>query len=363
MNLTTIYTTLLVISLLFLIAQLLVREKQIAHIMFALFCGSIAIMATKKVSGETLGAYQYLIGMGACATCNGYWLLSRCLFREKRAILLPHITIAIVIAVLIMANQGYLFVSGITPVLAKNSSIVPYVISELTVLLSSTVIMLSFWEGCRGFTTASKKGKSQRILFLATFGLAVAISKLSQGMFVDSPESKELITAFIILFVLTNTQVLLLWRFKKDKSSEKTNDKSNDLAYSQSKRNISGTTQTVDIELALAEKVETLLIEQSLYLKANLKVADIARELEVSEYRVSRILKNNLNARNFNQYVNQLRVTHAKNLLSDPDKKKWPVLMVGLESGFASVGPFTRTFKLLTGYTPNQYRTNIGKIN
>ena len=27
-----------------------------------------------------------------------------------------------------------------------------------------------------------------------------------------------------------------------------------------------------------------------------------------------------------------------------------------MESGFASVGPFTRTFKLLTGYTPNQYR-------
>ena len=363
MNLTTIYTTLLVISLLFLIAQLLVREKQIAHIMFALFCGSIAIMATKKVSGETLGAYQYLIGMGACATCNGYWLLSRCLFREKRAILLPHITIAIVIAVLIMANQGYLFVSGITPVLAKNSSIFPYVISELTVLLSSTVIMLSFWEGCRGFTTASKKGKPQRILFLATFGLAVAISKLSQGMFVDSPESKELITAFIILFVLANTQILLLWRFKKEKSSEKTNDKSNDLAYSQAKHNTSETTQSGAIELVLAEKVETLLIEQSLYLKANLKVADIARELEVSEYRVSRILKNNLNARNFNQYVNQLRVTHAKNLLSDPDKKKWPVLVVGLESGFASVGPFTRTFKLLTGYTPNQYRTNIGKIN
>lgn len=363
MNLTTIYTTLLVISLLFLIAQLLVREKQIAHIMFALFCGSIAIMATKKVSGETLGAYQYLIGMGACATCNGYWLLSRSLFREKRAILLPHITIAIVIAVLIMANQGYLFVSGITPVLTKNSSIVPYVISELTVLLSSTVIMLSFWEGCRGFNTASKKGKSQRVLFLATFGLAVATSKLSQGMFADSPESKELITAFIILFVLANTQILLLWRFKKKKSSEKINDKSNDLAYSQAKHNISETTQSSEIELALAEKVETLLIEQSLYLKANLKVADIARELEVSEYRVSRILKNNLNARNFNQYVNQLRVTHAKNLLSDPDKKKWPVLVVGLESGFASVGPFTRTFKLLTGYTPNQYRTNIGKMN
>lgn len=363
MNLTDIYTALLVLSLLFLIAQLLVREKQIAHILFALFCGSIAIMATKKISGETLGAYQYLIGMGACATCNGYWLLSRSLFRKKQAILLPHIMIALAIALLIMANQGYLFINGITTVSTATTSIVPYVISEFTVLLSSAVIMLSFWEGCRGFTTDSKKGKSQRLLFLTTFGMAVAISKLSQGMFAQSPELKELITAFIILFVLTNTQVLLKWRFKRAELSEKVDDKSNDIADSEVKHNMSPENEIYDIELALANKIEALLIEQSLYLKANLKVADIARELEVSEYKVSRVLKNNFNARNFNQYINQLRITHAKNLLSDPDKKKWPVLVVGLESGFASVGPFTRTFKLLTGYTPNQYRTSIGKTN
>jgi AraC-like DNA-binding protein len=32
--------------------------------------------------------------------------------------------------------------------------------------------------------------------------------------------------------------------------------------------------------------------------------------------------------------------------------------VVGLESGFASVGPFTRAFKAHTGFTPNQYRQN-----
>jgi AraC-like DNA-binding protein len=42
--------------------------------------------------------------------------------------------------------------------------------------------------------------------------------------------------------------------------------------------------------------------------------------------------------------------------LADEDKQKWTVLVVGLESGFASVGPFTRAFKATTGLTPNQYR-------
>lgn len=352
MELTNIYSALLAISLVFLIAQLLVRDKQLAHIMFALFCGSITLMATKKISGDSIGAYQYLIGMGACATCNGYWLLSRSLFREKNAISLPHITIAIAIALLIMINQGYLFINNSTFFTIENSSFIPYIVSELTVLLSSTVIMLSFWEGCRGYNTANKKGKAQRLLFLTTFGFAVAFSKLSQGLFIENPAAKELITAVIIFFVLINTQILMFWRFKTTKSQAER------VSCQNSEQSAVESTETSEFEQVLAEKVEALLRRQSLYLKANLKVADIARELEVSEYKISKVLKNNLNARNFNHYVNELRITHAKRLLCDPEKQKWPVLVVGLESGFASIGPFTRTFKLQTGFTPNQYRQN-----
>ena len=109
-------------------------------------------------------------------------------------------------------------------------------------------------------------------------------------------------------------------------------------------------------ERELAENVKTLLIEGKLYLQANLKVGDVAKALNLPEYRISKALRNHLNAKNFNQYVNELRISHAKDILAEPDKKQWPVLVVGLESGFASVGPFTRAFKAQTGFTPNQYR-------
>lgn len=356
MELSNIYIGLLCLSLIFLLAQLLVREKKTAHIMFALFCGSIAIMATKKISGDTIGAYQYLIGMGACATCNGYWLLSRSLFREKNAILPPHIWIAVAIALLIIANQGYLFVNSAELLIPKHNGVIPLVLRELTVLLSSTVVMLSLWEGCRGFNTDNNKGKSQRLLFLTTFGLAVALSKLSQGLLAESPEQKELLTGLIILVVLINTQILMVWRFKKAKLPIDIREDAINLSLTKTKLCNTEVDETCQIEQALADKIETLLIQQSLYLKTNLKVADIARELDVSEYKISKALRKHINARNFNQYVNELRITHAKKLLADPDKQKWSVLVVGLESGFASVGPFTRAFKLLTGFTPNQYR-------
>ncbi len=351
MELSNIYIVLLCISLMFLLAQLLVRDKQTTHILFAIFCGSIAIMATKNISGDSIGAYQYLIGMGACATCNGYWLLSRSLFREKNAILPSHICLALAIALLIMVNQGYLFANSAELITSSSNSLFPYIVRELTILLSSSILVLSFWEGCRGYKKDNNKGKAQRILFLTTFGLAIVFSKLTHGLFTESPEYQELSIILIIFFVLTNTQILMVWRFKKTHSAITKNQVINDISQVE-------VNETPHIEQALADKVETLLIKQALYLKTNLKVADIARELDVPEYKISKALRNNLSARNFNQYVNELRIKHAKRLLADPDKQKWPVLVVGLESGFASVGPFTRTFKLLTGFTPNQYRQN-----
>ena len=109
----------------------------------------------------------------------------------------------------------------------------------------------------------------------------------------------------------------------------------------------------------LSRQLHTVLVEHQLYLKANLKVADLARTLDVSEYRIGRAMKHGFKAKNFNQFVNHLRVEHAKVLLSDPNNLQWPVLVIGLESGFSSVGPFTRAFKSEVGCTPGQFRKTI----
>ena len=353
MELTTLYLVILSVSLSFLFAQLLVKKKQTAHILFAVFCGSIAIMVTKKISGEYIGAYQYIIGMLACATCNGYWLLSRSLFREKKAISAQHIYVFLAIALLIVIQQGYSFINYGVVNASESNAFIQYTLRELTILLSSCILVLSFWEGCRGFKKDNKIGQAQRLLFLATFGLAIIASKAVTGVFSASPSTHELIINCIILFVLVNTQILMFWRLKHTYSLSKTLPESN-------QTNSAAEVKIAEVaclaEHALAKKIESLIVEQKLYLQANLKVADIARLLDLPEYKISRALRHELKARNFNQYINELRIEHAKSLLADPNNDKWPVLVVGLESGFASVGPFTRTFKTVTGFTPNQYR-------
>jgi AraC-like DNA-binding protein len=107
---------------------------------------------------------------------------------------------------------------------------------------------------------------------------------------------------------------------------------------------------------ALAQQIRVILEQQDMYLQANLKVADLARKMDVSEYRISRVFRDHFNARNFNQFINEMRIGHAKTLLEDPANAHWPIIVVGMESGFASVGPFTRAFKSSCEMTPNQYR-------
>ena len=55
----------------------------------------------------------------------------------------------------------------------------------------------------------------------------------------------------------------------------------------------------------------------------------------------------------FYKYVNQSRITYAKNLLLDPHIS---ITDVALASGFSSISAFNRMFRSLTGYTPSEFR-------
>ncbi|WP_213996474.1 response regulator transcription factor [Arsukibacterium sp.] len=353
---------LLVISSAFLIAQIFVKQKQTAHLIFAVFCGSVAMIALKKLTGEQIGAYQYLIGMATCATCNAYWLLSRSLFRSTGAITLPHVLMAMAIAMLIMAKQGYLFVSsalGITPdnLLAHN------LLGDLTGLLSSCIIVLTMWEGFRGYRAASTQQQAQRRFFIITIVSAVAISTILNNIFADNPTLHQWSISLVTLVVLINTQLLLYWRFKPVVEPQAMVVKRHFQQQPEKPVNQHSDQPVSVAEKQFAKVIQTLLLDEQRFLQASLKVADIARELKVPEYRISKTLRSQLDAKNFNDFINKLRIEHACGLLSDPGKQHWTILVVSLESGFASVGPFTRAFKAITGSTPNQYRqSHLNKL-
>jgi heme/copper-type cytochrome/quinol oxidase subunit 3 len=114
-----------------------------------------------------------LLGIGASATCNGYWLVSRALFRERSSVLLPHILFACIVALLLIARESIFFVE--TTWLLSDSSLQPIksVLSETVVLFSSSMLVMSFGEGCRGFKKLAVKQRLSRVLFLSAFSISV----------------------------------------------------------------------------------------------------------------------------------------------------------------------------------------------
>lgn len=58
---------------------------------------------------------------------------------------------------------------------------------------------------------------------------------------------------------------------------------------------------------------------------------------------------------NFNDWINQYRITVFKELLRNPDNKKYSMLGLSQEVGFSSKASFYRAFKKVTSVTPSDY--------
>lgn len=91
-----------------------------------------------------------------------------------------------------------------------------------------------------------------------------------------------------------------------------------------------------------------------------LKLSDIANELNLSEKYLSRYFKQNFRI-NLTQYICHLRTKKAKKLLESTDI---PITEVAFQSGFQNISYFIRTFHKIVGKSPLQYRNDVfSKIN
>lgn len=350
-----------------MLAQLCSPHKKLIHILFAMFCGSMAMVAAQKITAESIGPFQYLVAMGACFTCNLCWLFARAMFRNEGAVTAVHIILAAAIALLVIGNQGFNFLQA----MAQQQMVqmpAQVAVRELMGLLSSAVLVLTFWEGVAGWSAANYQEKAKRLVFIFAFSLAVGSVMIGAKLLPATTAAGEPIRDWIALccsiLMMLVMQTLLIWPKQKasaellvtETATDKTVHSVEVIAnhgHQQNDRELS------ESDLALSMQIRACLVDSKQYLQASLKVADLAREFDVSEYRISRVIKSYFKGINFNHFVNQLRVEHAKALLADVDNAHWPVIVVGLESGFSSVGPFTRAFKAQVGTTPGQYRKTV----
>ncbi|MEW6998103.1 helix-turn-helix domain-containing protein [Colwelliaceae bacterium BS250] len=317
------------------------REKHVLHLAFAVFCASSSMYIACKLTGDYWAPYHHLIGTLGFATCSGYWLFARAFFRKANPINHHHLLfVGLLGACLILrhllrfSEKMWLLNTDWIPTLTA-------VLSEAIAILSSGMLILAFWEGYRVLQSATATQRKISTIYLSSLIIGiVSVMLISTALPTDllAGAGRDWLVVFAYILILTTSHGLIRFRQQQIDQKEKNTDSS------------------VQEGSILAHQIHALLVEEKRFLESSLRVADIARELDVPEYRIRAIMLNHFNAKNFNHYVNQMRIEYAKTILSASDKRDWPVLVVGIESGFASVAPFTRAFKEFAGCTPGQYR-------
>jgi AraC-like DNA-binding protein len=119
---------------------------------------------------------------------------------------------------------------------------------------------------------------------------------------------------------------------------------------------LGGENKPAAIEPKLLGRLERLMTVERAYRREGLTIGSLAAELGVPEYRLRQLINEGLGHRNFNSFVNGYRLAEARAALADPVQANVPILTIALDTGFQSLAPFNRAFKMTAGMTPTEYR-------
>ena len=98
-----------------------------------------------------------------------------------------------------------------------------------------------------------------------------------------------------------------------------------------------------------------LMEKEKMYLDPNLTLKDLTRHLHIHANHLSQIINAKFDV-NFNDFINNYRITEAKKQLTASDKRHLTVLEIMFDCGFNSKSVFNTAFKKFTGTTPSEYR-------
>jgi len=116
------------------------------------------------------------------------------------------------------------------------------------------------------------------------------------------------------------------------------------------------------VQRVLIGRINTAMSEK-LWEREGLTLSQMAQVLDTQEHRLRSAINQGMGHRNFSSFINGYRITRAKELLSDPNLAERTVLSIAYDVGFASLGPFNRSFREATGKTPTEYRQEALSLN
>ncbi len=106
---------------------------------------------------------------------------------------------------------------------------------------------------------------------------------------------------------------------------------------------------------ALWQNLEQMMQDDKPYLRAQLKIGELAASLEVPPSHLSQTI-NQCAGCSFNRYLNAYRIQDAKALLRESAPGERTMLDIALSVGFNSESAFYKHFRTSAGQTPREYQ-------
>jgi AraC-like DNA-binding protein len=107
------------------------------------------------------------------------------------------------------------------------------------------------------------------------------------------------------------------------------------------------------------QALDRYMKEEKPYLDSGLTILTVSERLGIPRHYLTQAINAYLN-KNFFVYINEFRVSEAKQRMSDEHYRDHTILRIAYDSGFNSKSGFNNIFKKHTGFTPTEYRNSCG---
>lgn len=196
----------------------------------------------------------------------------------------------------------------------------------------------------------SSKKKNAIIFFLIAVALVIVVSLYYLSVLKSNKELKKQVEFFDNLKEVAKTksitekEPLVETMINSQEVEEKSDRKLN--VISKEKEN------------EILEKLDELEKSER-YLDNHMSLATLAAQLDTNTKYLSEVI-NNSKGKNFNGYINELRINHIAYLLkNNPEFLNYKISYLAEFAGFSSHSAFTTVFKSVTGMSPNTYIQQI----
>lgn len=116
---------------------------------------------------------------------------------------------------------------------------------------------------------------------------------------------------------------------------------------------------TPEASRSLLLNLSLLMEQEKAYHDPDISLEKLSNALNATKHHVSQVINEHLGA-SFFEYVNQLRVEEARQLLAETTRSDLHVIEIAYAVGFNNKVSFNAAFKKATGMTPTEYRRNHG---